>query len=58
MTASQERLYSWKMMTMIIALSGKFSFAWTTGIMMLMLKPFHAAQYTRKSGQDPGKAPF
>lgn len=48
----------WKMMTMIIALSGMFSFAWTTGIMMLMLKPFHAAQYARKSGKDPGKAPF
>mgnify|MGYP001168456371 FL=1 len=46
------------MMTMIIALSGMFSFAWTTGIMMLMLKPFHAAQYARKSGKDLGKAPF
>lgn len=48
----------WKMMTMIIALSGMFSFAWTTGIMMLMLKPFHAAQYARKFGKDPGKVPF
>ena len=48
----------WEVMTMIIALSGMFSFAWTTGIMMLMLKPFHAAQYARKSGKDPGKAPF
>ena len=48
----------WEMMTMIIALSGMFSFAWTTGIMMLMLRPFHAAQYARKSGKDPGKAPF
>jgi hypothetical protein len=48
----------WKMMTMIIALSGMFSFAWTTGIMMLMLKPFHAAQYARKSRRDPQQAPF
>jgi hypothetical protein len=32
----------WKVMTMIIALSGMFSFAWTTGIMMMMLRPFHA----------------
>ena len=43
----------WKVMTMIIALSGMFSFAWTTGVMMLMLKPFHAAQYARITGRDP-----
>ena len=48
----------WKVMTMIIALSGMFSFAWTTGIMMMMLKPFHAAQYARITGLDPQKAPF
>jgi len=48
----------WNMMTMIIALSGMFSFAWTTGVMMLMLKPFHAAQYARKSNRDPRHAPF
>jgi len=48
----------WKVMTMIIALSGMFSFAWTTGIMMMMLRPFHAAQYARISGRDPQNAPF
>jgi hypothetical protein len=48
----------WKVMTMIIALSGMFSFAWTTGIMMMMLRPFHAAQYARITGRDPQNAPF
>ena len=43
----------WKMMNMIIALSGMFTFAWTTGIVMLMVKVFHLAQHARITGIDP-----
>ena len=43
----------WKMMNMIIALSGMFAFAWTTGIVMLMVKVFHLAQHARITGIDP-----
>ena len=43
----------WKMMNMIIALSGMFTFAWTTGIVMLMVKVFHLAQHARITGVEP-----
>lgn len=42
----------WKLLTTIIALSGMFAFAWTTSILLSMMKVFQEARVARRTSKE------
>ena len=42
----------WKLLTTIIALSGMFAFAWTTSVLLNMMKMYQEARVARRNTQE------
>lgn len=43
----------WEILTVVIALSGMFTFAWTTSLMIILMNTYRAARIARRTGILP-----